>query len=104
MQLPDGEDTNEWLAVHGESRLRWSIAGDLDVDLAVDFFNHLNMLYGTITEFCIPQEVRFPHDYYNPTRSPAHHSACPVSDHVCRTAVSISLFTRVLLPSDVWFF
>jgi len=24
---------------------------------AVDFFNHLNMLYGTITEFCTPQEV-----------------------------------------------
>jgi len=39
VQLPDGEDTNEWLAVH-----------------AVDFFNHLNMLYGTITEFCTSQE------------------------------------------------
>ncbi len=25
--------------------------------LAVDFFNHLNMLYGTVTEFCIPSEV-----------------------------------------------
>lgn len=24
---------------------------------AVDFFNHLNMLYGTVTEFCIPSEV-----------------------------------------------
>lgn len=30
---------NEWLAVH-----------------AVDFFNHLNMLYGTVTEFCTAQE------------------------------------------------
>ena len=30
------------------------------VVLAVDFFNHLNMLYGTVTEFCTPQEVRFP--------------------------------------------
>jgi len=37
--LPEGEDPNEWLAVH-----------------TVDFFNHLNMLYGTITEFCTPQE------------------------------------------------
>ncbi|KAF8320726.1 Mob1/phocein [Clavulina sp. PMI_390] len=37
--LPEGEDLNEWLAVH-----------------AVDFFNHLNMLYGTITEFCTPTE------------------------------------------------
>jgi hypothetical protein len=27
---------------------------------AVDFFNHLNMLYGTVTEFCTPQEVRLP--------------------------------------------
>lgn len=26
--------------------------------LVVDFFNHLNMLYGTITEFCTPNEVR----------------------------------------------
>jgi len=25
--------------------------------LAVDFFNHLNMLYGTITEFCTREEV-----------------------------------------------
>ncbi len=24
---------------------------------AVDFFNHLNMLYGTVTEFCTPKEV-----------------------------------------------
>jgi len=39
VQLPEGEDTNEWLAVH-----------------TVDFFNHLNMLYGTVTEFCTPQE------------------------------------------------
>ncbi|KAG8955631.1 Mitotic exit network component [Tulasnella sp. 424] len=37
--LPEGEDLNEWLAVH-----------------AVDFFNHLNMLYGTVTEFCNKQE------------------------------------------------
>lgn len=25
--------------------------------VAVDFFNHLNMLYGTVTEFCTQQEV-----------------------------------------------
>ncbi|KAJ3363479.1 hypothetical protein AMAG_09716 [Allomyces macrogynus ATCC 38327] len=36
--LPDGEDENEWLAVN-----------------AVDFFNQVNMLYGTITENCTPQ-------------------------------------------------
>lgn len=35
--LPEGEDLNEWVAVH-----------------VVDFYNQLNMLYGTITEFCSP--------------------------------------------------
>lgn len=30
----------------------------LTVDVVVDFFNHLNMLYGTVTEFCTVQEVR----------------------------------------------
>ena len=29
----------------------------LIIRLAVDFFNHLNMLYGTVTEFCTAQEV-----------------------------------------------
>ncbi|KAK2713242.1 MOB kinase activator-like 1 [Artemia franciscana] len=33
--LPDGEDLNEWIAVN-----------------TVDFFNQINMLYGTITEYC----------------------------------------------------
>ncbi|KAK2958542.1 putative Maintenance of ploidy protein mob1 [Blattamonas nauphoetae] len=33
--LPEGEDQNEWLAVN-----------------TFDFFNQINMLYGTITEFC----------------------------------------------------
>ncbi|CAF1125870.1 unnamed protein product [Rotaria sordida] len=35
VQLPEGEDLNEWIAVN-----------------IVDFFNQINMLYGTITEFC----------------------------------------------------
>jgi len=35
VKLPQGEDENEWLAVN-----------------TVDFFNQINMLYGTITEFC----------------------------------------------------
>lgn len=33
--LIEGEDPNEWIAVN-----------------TVDFFNQINMLYGTITEFC----------------------------------------------------
>ncbi|XP_059821463.1 MOB kinase activator 1B-like [Hypanus sabinus] len=35
VMLPDGEDLNEWIAVN-----------------TVDFFNQINMLYGTITDFC----------------------------------------------------
>ena len=35
--LPKGEDVNEWLAVN-----------------TVDFFNEISLLYGTITEFCLP--------------------------------------------------
>ncbi|KAG5439617.1 hypothetical protein PCANB_002194 [Pneumocystis canis] len=36
VRLPEGEDLNEWLAAN-----------------TVDFYNQINMLYGTITEFCI---------------------------------------------------
>ncbi|XP_058213520.1 MOB kinase activator-like 1A [Rhododendron vialii] len=35
VRLPPGEDLNEWLAVN-----------------TVDFFNQVNILYGTLTEFC----------------------------------------------------
>lgn len=35
VKLPPGEDLNDWIAVH-----------------VVDFFNRINLIYGTITEFC----------------------------------------------------
>lgn len=38
---PDKEHLDEWLAVH-----------------TVDFFNHVNILYGSIGEFCTPQTCR----------------------------------------------
>lgn len=38
VELPESEDLNEWLAVN-----------------TVDFFNQLNLLYGSITEFCTPK-------------------------------------------------
>ncbi|CAG8556493.1 5280_t:CDS:2 [Acaulospora colombiana] len=37
--LPEGEDINEWLAVN-----------------TYEFYNQINLLYGTIAEFCTPQE------------------------------------------------
>ncbi|AAS51684.1 ADL236Wp [Eremothecium gossypii ATCC 10895] len=38
VKLPKGENLDEWIAVH-----------------CVDFYNQINMLYGSITEFCSPQ-------------------------------------------------
>ncbi|KAL5007805.1 hypothetical protein ScPMuIL_016611 [Solemya velum] len=38
VRLPQGEDTNDWIAVH-----------------VVDFFNRINLLYGTICEYCTEQ-------------------------------------------------
>ena len=35
VKLPEGEDLNEWVAVN-----------------TVDFFNQINMLYGTVSEYC----------------------------------------------------
>jgi MOB kinase activator 1 len=63
--------------------------------IAVDFFNHLNILYGTITEFCIPQEVRCPNDRPNEIVKFTA-CACLVSNHVCGATVSTALRTRLL--------
>jgi len=38
VKLPPGEELSEWLAVN-----------------TVDFFNQVNLLYGSITEFCTPE-------------------------------------------------
>eukprot|EP00727_Mastigamoeba_balamuthi_P009984 m51a1_g5608 putative mps1 binder-like protein (213) ;mRNA; f:709063-710165 len=37
VRLPEGEDLHEWLAIN-----------------TVDFFNQINLLYGSITDFCTP--------------------------------------------------
>uniref|UniRef100_A0A0V0J985 MOB kinase activator-like 1 n=1 Tax=Schistocephalus solidus TaxID=70667 RepID=A0A0V0J985_SCHSO len=41
VRLPVGEDLNEWIAVN-----------------TVDFFTQINMLYGTLTEFCTEETCR----------------------------------------------
>jgi len=35
VQLPPGEEQNDWVAVH-----------------VVDFFNRINLIYGTISDYC----------------------------------------------------
>lgn len=60
VMLPEGEDLNEWVAVNSESKYLLNILVICFIStkfyfvysLAVDFFNQINMLYGTITEFC----------------------------------------------------
>ena len=41
LDIISGEDLNEWVAVN-----------------TVDFFNQINMLYGTIVESCTPQSCK----------------------------------------------
>lgn len=55
VQLPEGEDLNEWIAVHGQ--LSSVVDNNSSLISVVDFFNHVNMLYGTISEFCTPEKV-----------------------------------------------
>ncbi|RRT53005.1 hypothetical protein BHM03_00029913, partial [Ensete ventricosum] len=50
VRLPPGEDLNEWLAVNSDE------ANTLIFYFsAVDFFNQVNLLYGTLAEFCTPE-------------------------------------------------
>jgi MOB kinase activator 1 len=54
VKLPEGEDENEWLAVNSKASSFVS-ASRTDAPVVVDFYNHINLLYGSITEFCSPQ-------------------------------------------------
>lgn len=38
VKLPENENMNDWLAVH-----------------VVDFFNRINLIYGTVSEYCTTQ-------------------------------------------------
>lgn len=71
VRLPPGEDLYDWLAVH-----------------AVDFFNQVNMLYGTLTEFCTPQSC--------PTMS-----AGPKFDYRWTDGVTITKPLKVSAPKYV---
>jgi hypothetical protein len=67
VQLPEGENINDWIAVH-----------------VVDFFNRINLIYGTVSEFCSERScptmsggLRYEYrwqdgeDYRKPTKLPA---------------------------------
>jgi len=53
--LPDHEDLNEWLAVNSKFIPLLFIGKFVESGfsfLAVDFFNEISIVYGTILEFC----------------------------------------------------
>lgn len=97
MKLPEGEDLNEWLAVHSTPFKLTQSLHHFQHFLAVDFFNHLNMLYGTVTEFCIPSEVC---PSYLTIRRKLMLIPFSVPNYVCRTTVRfihIATFLRIYL-------
>lgn len=53
VKLPEGEDLNEWLAVNSTYNTLPRIPPLTQP--VVDFYNQINLLYGSITEFCSPQ-------------------------------------------------
>ncbi|KAF6148677.1 hypothetical protein GIB67_042636 [Kingdonia uniflora] len=66
VRLPPGEDPNEWLAVNilsVKAKLNQVYCALFFYFPAVDFFNQVNLLYGTLTEFCTsencPTVLRF---------------------------------------------
>lgn len=68
VRLPPGEDLNEWLAVNSKPHTAYSLLENVKLFFllctnelinaflfkAVDFFNQVNILYGTLMEFCTP--------------------------------------------------
>uniref|UniRef100_T1J020 MOB kinase activator-like 3 n=1 Tax=Strigamia maritima TaxID=126957 RepID=T1J020_STRMM len=78
VQLPPGEDLNDWVAVH-----------------VVDFFNRINLIYGTVCDYCVEETCptmcggpKFEylwadgHRYKKPTPLPAPHYISLLMDWV----------------------
>ena len=56
VKLPEGEDRDEWLAVNGTRCYQnGACSATNHRPTVVDFYNQINLLYGSITEFCSPQ-------------------------------------------------
>jgi MOB kinase activator 1 len=67
VKLPEGEDLNEWLAVNGT--ISPPLLTHKLIYVVVDFYNQINLLYGSITEFCSPQscpEMKATDEYISP--------------------------------------
>uniref|UniRef100_A0A8D2CU31 MOB kinase activator 1B n=1 Tax=Sciurus vulgaris TaxID=55149 RepID=A0A8D2CU31_SCIVU len=76
VMLPEGEDLNEWVAVN-----------------TVDFFNQINMLYGTITNFCTEESC--------PVMSKPIKCSAPKYIDYLMTWVQDQLDDETLFPSKI---
>nr|XP_025960640.1 MOB kinase activator 3B isoform X6 [Dromaius novaehollandiae] len=92
VQLPSGEDQNDWVAVH-----------------VVDFFNRINLIYGTVCEFCTERtcpvmsggpkyEYRWQDDvkYKKPTALPA-----PQYMNLLMDWIEVQINNEVIFPTSV---
>ncbi|EGV64502.1 hypothetical protein CANTEDRAFT_104019 [Yamadazyma tenuis ATCC 10573] len=92
VKLPQDEDINEWLAVH-----------------VVDFYNQINMLYGTITEFCSPktcprmiatEEYEYLWQETNPTMNGSSSPKRPVSLPACEYIENLMNWIQGFFDND----
>lgn len=92
VKLPKDEDVNEWLAVH-----------------VVDFYNQINMLYGTITEFCSPktcprmiatEEYEYLWQDTNPSASGSLSPKKPVSLPACEYVENLMNWIQNFFDND----
>jgi hypothetical protein len=56
VKLPDNENMNDWLAVHGiiyhTKKKFLQLIDFFFISIVVDFFNRINLIYGTVSEYC----------------------------------------------------
>ncbi|CUM65616.1 uncharacterized protein PRCAT00003264001 [Priceomyces carsonii] len=92
VKLPQDEDLNEWLAIH-----------------VVDFYNQINMLYGSITEFCSPQtcprmiateEYEYLWQETNPTSNGSTLPKRPVSLPACEYVENLMNWIQNFFDND----
>uniref|UniRef100_A0A8C4YN52 MOB kinase activator 3C n=1 Tax=Gopherus evgoodei TaxID=1825980 RepID=A0A8C4YN52_9SAUR len=98
VQLPPGENINDWIAVH-----------------VVDFFNRINLIYGTMSEFCtekscpimsggLKYEYRWQddHKYKRPTKLSAPQYMCMLMEWIEMLINNEDIFpTRIAFPVTV---
>jgi len=94
VKLPPGDDLNEWMAVH-----------------VVDFFNRVNLIFGTLSEFCTtkscpkmtagPKFEYFWKDENNPKFKTAQSVSTPEYVDLLMTWIESQINDESIFPPDV---